>query len=197
MPFSAEARTTSGAWERVDITLLDAPKIELMNRELRCPDADCHAPLVVRHGAIIAAHFAHKPGAATPGCAFGVGGESQDHLTAKRVVIEMVRSNPRYAGATIEPERILRNGALKRVADVFVTFPDGRTEAHEAQLSRISVEEAQARTEDYQQQLGVDGVIWWLGKANRGDNNLELWATRTCGVFGRLDFILQSIFAPA
>lgn len=196
MPFSAEAQTPGGAWERVDITLMDAPKIELLGYKLRCPDEDCHAPLVIRHGAIVTAHFAHKPGATTPGCIFGGGGESHEHLTAKRTVIDLVRANPRYAGATIEPERILRAGALKRVADVYVVFPDGRAEAHEAQLARISVDEAQARTGDYQL-LGVDNVIWWFGKANRGDNNLELWATRTCGVFGRLDFILQSIFTPA
>lgn len=193
MPFSAEAKNGNGIWERVDITTLDAPKIELVNHELRCPDADCHAELVIRHGAIVAPHFAHRANQATRACIFaGNGGESQDHLTAKQTIIERLRNSRLYRGAMIEPERILRDGSLKRIADVYVEFPDGSTEVHEAQLAKTTIEECQQRTRDYHA-LGVGNVVWWFGRANRNDTILHQWAVSECSLVGTLDFTMQRI----
>lgn len=197
MPFSAEVRRSGGAWEPVDITTMDAPKIDLLGCELRCPDADCHAPLIVRHTINVAAHFAHKPDSATPGCVFAAsGGESEDHREAKRTLIAKLRASSIYAAATVEPERILRHGGVKRVADVCVTWPGGGLEVHEVQLSRITVQEAQARTNDYML-MGVDNVIWWFGRANSGDSNLEQWAYRSGGIVGQVDFHTERVIAIA
>ncbi len=196
MPFSAEVQQ-GGEWVRVDITVMNAPKLELMGKVLRCPDADCHAPFIVRQGAIIAPHFAHAAGAGATNCIFMAGGgESEEHRAAKNEIIAKLRHSPLYQGATIEPERILREGTLKRIADIYVTFADGGIEVHEAQLSRITVQETQARSNDYRS-LGVDNVIWWFGRANRDDTNLEQWALRDGGAVGRLEFSTERIVAIA
>jgi len=190
MPFSAEVRK-GGEWKRVDITLMDTPKVELLGYEVRCPDEDCHAPLIVKHGAVIAPHFAHKQ--VNPACIFsGGGGESQDHIAAKQAIINRLRNSRLYRGAAIDPERILRDGAVKRIADVFVTFPDGTTEVHEAQLSKTTVAETQERSDTYRA-LGVDTVIWWFGRANSGDTSLQQWALRDGGLVGTLDFTMQRV----
>jgi competence CoiA-like predicted nuclease len=176
---------------------MDAPKLELMGHDLRCPDEDCHAPFIVRHGTILAPHFAHVAGEATANCIFMAGGgESEEHRAAKNQIIAKLRSSPLYRGATIEPERILRSGALKRIADVYVVMADGTIEVHEAQLSRITVQETQARSDDYRL-LGASTVIWWFGRANNGDTNLQQWALRDGGGFGQIDFTTERVVAIA
>jgi competence CoiA-like predicted nuclease len=192
MPFSAEVRNGDGVWRRVDITTMAAPKLELADCEKRCPDTDCGCELIVKHGAITAPHFAHRRGGQTPGCAFAGGGETPEHLAAKRAILGRLRSNALYKGAHLEPERILRDGLLKRIADVYVEFPDGSIEVHEAQLSRTSTRECQQRTDDYET-LGVELVIWWFGGANRADTTLQQWARTSCGVVGTLDFSVQPV----
>lgn len=192
MPFSAEACNGDGVWRRVDITTMEAPKLELAGYELRCPDEDCHAALVIRHGEIIAPHFAHKPNQVARECVFAGTGESQEHLTAKQTILHKLRHNGRFAGAIIEPERILRDGEIKRIADVFVQFPDGSTQVHEAQLAKTTIEECRQRTQDYYA-LGVGSVYWWFGRANRNDTSLHNWAFTETGACGTLDFTMQRV----
>jgi len=193
MPFSAEVRNESGEWVRTDITTMEAPKVELNGCDLRCPDEDCHAPMIIRHGAVIAPHFAHKAGEVSHDCIFMAGGgESEDHRSAKKEIMTKLRNSPLYRGAQIEPERILRDGDIKRIADIYVTFLDGSIEVHEAQLSRIGVQETQARSNDYRT-LGVDNVIWWFGRANRDDANLQQWALRDGGAVGQLEFTTERV----
>jgi competence CoiA-like predicted nuclease len=183
MPFSAEARNGDATWRRVDITTIAMPKLELAGHELRCPDTDCGCELIIKHGAIMSPHFAHKPGAISSGCAFAGGGESLEHLNAKQAIMTTLRADRLYRAARIEPERILRDGELKRIADVYVEYPDGWIEVHEAQLSRTTIEECRVRTLDYLS-MGVGQVIWWFGRANSGDQGLRDWATYECGGCG-------------
>lgn len=193
MPFAAEARNGDDTWRKVDITTLTMPKIDLVGYDLRCPDEDCHAELVIKHGPVIAPHFAHKANASARNCVFaGGGGESQEHLTAKQEMISRLRRSPYYQDAHIEPERIMRAGAIKRIADVYVEFPDGSVEVHDAQLSKITIAELAERTNDYRN-LGATNVVWWFGRANRNDTTLQQWAIAESGLVGTLDFTMQRI----
>jgi competence CoiA-like predicted nuclease len=59
--------------------------------------------------------------------------------------------------------------ARGRVIDILVTWPMGWREAHEIQLSAITPQALEERTDDYLRS-GID-VIWWIGnRANTKEN---------------------------
>lgn len=180
MPFSAEVSNGDEVWRRVDITTMETPKLDLLDYRKRCPDEDCHAEMIVKHGPFVVAHFAHKADSVSSRCVFAAGGpESREHQIGKRELMGWLRIQPEYKASQIEPERILRIGATKRIADIYVTNPDGTVDVHEVQLAKTTIEECRQRTSDYKD-MGVSGVWWWFGGANRDDRNLFDWANREC-----------------
>ena len=90
-------------------------------------------------------------------------GESPQHAAGKeRIAQEVLRElGPKPEGyCTITFEKILFDveADVRRIADVYVSLPDG-DEVYEIQLSPIPIEEVHQRTKDYEK-LGL--VCWWI-----------------------------------
>mgnify|MGYP001952948993 CR=1 FL=1 len=67
---------------------------------------------------------------------------------------------------------------VKRIIDIAMIFPNGWIVAHEIQLSSITTENLENRTNDYRK-LGID-VFWWFGKSADKKANRE-WAIEKYG----------------
>jgi competence CoiA-like predicted nuclease len=82
MPLTAEARPKGSDDEHtlVDITEFDAPRIELSDHELRCPE--CKQPMHVYRSLIRITHFKHNPGS-NRDCALSTG-EGVEHVRQDR-----------------------------------------------------------------------------------------------------------------
>lgn len=84
------------------------------------------------------------------------------HLDAKRFFATWSRFFlGRYTSVVFEYEVPLPE--IRRVADLLLTFPMGTRLAYEIQLSAITTEELERRSDDYAR-AGID-VVWWLGKS--------------------------------
>ena len=98
-----------------------------------------------------------------------VGGESADHLEMKGFLAnELLKVAGPSAVATFEEVITIRppvNGqnGKRRIADLAIRYPSGFMEVHEVQLSGITKEEMQERTDDYAE-AGLP-VTWWVGKS--------------------------------
>jgi competence protein CoiA len=170
MPFIALDIQTN---KRVDITKIPDPRQVLKKEHMRCQL--CGSPLIIKAGLIKQAHFAHSVGPCSTEYQFHV--ESREHREAKLFLVTHLREEfEEYTMATFEYEVPLPE--IKRVADILVTFPMGWRVAHEVQLSAITIEEMQQRTEDYER-AGID-VIWWLGKSANTPGN-RAWCETTFG----------------
>lgn len=176
MPFVGKLITTG---ERVDITRLKCPKEELRAGEIACQS--CEQPLIIKHGFIIRAHFAHKAECDGP---LKSHPESPEHIAGKELVADCVkREFAEYSTARVEFEWPLPEVA--RIADVAFLFPSGWIVAHEVQLASITPQELKERTEDYLR-AGVD-VVWWLGKSADTQANRE-WCLSYFGYCVQFDF---------
>jgi len=154
MAFIARHKDTR---ERIDITRYARPRDELQAGRLICQF--CDQEMIIRHGMIVRAHFAHKVACTTPYVGHP---ESPEHRFGKMLVAEHLRQEvAEYSDARIEFEFPIPE--VRRIADILVIFPNGWRVAHEIQLASITVEYLQQRTEDYLR-AGID-VVWWLGKS--------------------------------
>ena len=103
-------------------------------------------------------HFYHKGENAE--CTFW-SGEGDDHKRAKYAIAADLES--KGCGAEIKIDCItLKDDEKQRKPDVLATYPNGAIEAHEVQLSPISVEVWQQRTDDLKL-LGCASVRWYFG----------------------------------
>lgn len=153
MPFIAKYKETG---ERFDITQTQNP-YKLTKGDYICPL--CEIPFYVRVSPRGRHHFVHKGEHCSAGYRFHP--ESPEHLEAKVFLATHLKEEfPEYVDATIEYEVVFPE-ILRRV-DLLVTFPTGWKQAHEIQLSPITTQELQERSEDYAR-LEID-VVWWLGK---------------------------------
>jgi competence CoiA-like predicted nuclease len=78
-----------------------------------------------------------------------------------------------------------------RVSDIAKISPDGKMiEAHEVQLTKITIEELQKRSDSYEMN-GVE-VVWWFGKGCQTED-VKLWAMRRFGYYSMpsFDFFTQ------
>jgi len=88
-------------------------------------------------------------------------GESPDHMRAKFAIAADLES--KGCGAEIKIDCItLKNEEKRRKPDVLAIYPNGALEAHEIQLSPISIEVWKKRTDD-QKSLGCGSVRWYFG----------------------------------
>jgi competence protein CoiA len=120
-----------------------------------CPK--CSAPVILKRGRIITAHFAHKPPVV---CSWGTG-ESGSHLDAKRAICDAVRAR----GLKADVEVIVPSLAGDRRADVLVTSPDGKRVAIEIQHTPLSFDVIEARTRAY---MAVDIAVIWVAMLPKG-----------------------------
>ncbi len=170
MPFVAEHKETGA---RIDVTHAENPRLEIDQEQCVCPL--CGGPFTLRAGLIRRPHFAHR--VAQCKSQYRTHPESAAHLEAKWFLKHHLREEfPEYMTATIEFEVKLE--PIWRIADLMVTFPSGWRQAHEIQLSSITTEELQERTNDYTA-MGID-VVWWLGHHADTEINRQ-WCIETFG----------------
>lgn len=182
MPFIALQQSTG---KRIDITTIEQPRAVLQAADMVCPV--CGHPMTIKAGMINRAHFAHKPGREDCPYAMYAAGETQEHREAKQLIRDLLAEwFSEYGIARPELEVYVPEvmHARNRIADVMFTFPSGWRVAHEAQLASITVEELQARSEDYES-AGID-VFWWLGR-DAGKPGPYEWSMNRYGFILKID----------
>lgn len=97
--------------------------------------------------------FSHYAGAG------GHSAESEAHQQGKAALVAWVQATLGPSGVTAVAERSTSD--RQRIADVMVTWPDGRQVALEVQYAALTVEAWQRRHDSYREQGVVD--VWLLG----------------------------------
>lgn len=123
---------------------------------LYCPN--CHGLVHVRGGPEkrIQLHFAHKRGE----CAWSTETESLRHSRGKQVLAEWLYQQFPQAEILLEKRLPVPN----RIADIFVTFPDGRRWAIEFQCAHLDIDEWHLRHRAYLR-AGIQDL--WIVGSNR------------------------------
>lgn len=187
MPFVARIKSSG---DRVCIEDYDRPKADLPAGDLVCQFEDCAHPMIVRGGSIVRPHFAHR--AASP-CqtSYESHPESAEHRAGKRAIATFLRGDLARRGYDMSRIRVefeVQIPEARRVADVLVTFPGGMREAHECQLSPISIADLDRRTTAYLAS-GID-PIWWLGIGFPADTRTNRdWLRIHCDDVPLLEFV--------
>jgi competence CoiA-like predicted nuclease len=126
-------------------------------RDYRC--GCCDEPVVLRRGAIVSAHFAHRPRSTCPWRK----GEGATHMQAKMELAEEFRRR----GAEVSVERVLAGLDGDRRADVFVESGRDRV-VLEIQHSDLPVRTIEARARFYAQhgitQIWITVLPRWVLK---------------------------------
>jgi hypothetical protein len=96
-------------------------------------------------------------------------GESEKHNAAKVAIAESLKVHG-LTNMSLDQRFLTSPEVTKRKPDVWVTYPNGATEAHEIQISAITSDVLAQRTHDLKQH-GVASVHWYLhGKAYSREN---------------------------
>lgn len=172
MPFVAINKNNN---TRVNIRRIKDPRFELKD-EYICEI--CKERMLIRGSDKVTYHFSHYPhNKETPVLCPDREKESPEHLLAKSHLADMlIEKFSTHVDVKVEEEYWLPE--IQRKADVLVTFPMGWRIAHEIQLSFISIDELEKRTNDYLS-AGID-VFWWFGHKADTDLNRR-WAIRNTG----------------
>lgn len=155
---------------------------------LACPL--CGLPVVTvreyfRDGDWVASHVRHKsqePCTTT----YRHHEQTPEHFAAKYHIGKTAAEEFGYEVAECKYEVYFKE--VNRQADVCITLVDGSRVIHEAQLSPISVDELEERTNDYQR-LGY-GIHWHFGKHADTELN-KRWAFQRLGACSILDFAVS------
>ncbi|WP_223877254.1 competence protein CoiA [Lactiplantibacillus pingfangensis] len=115
-----------------------------------CPG--CHAPVRLKHGTVMVAHFAHQ---ANEACDTFSEGETAEHLLGKQQLAAWFAA----AGYTVQIEARLPE--IHQRPDVLVRLGEGQPLALEFQCSPIALEQLTQRTQGYRDH-GYR-VLWLLG----------------------------------
>ena len=143
--------------EELNITKFKYPRIKIEKKRLVCKF--CNGSVSIRHGLVRAKHFYHLQPCT---CDFERHPQSAEHNLGKELVSNHVKEFwKEFSKVQVHYEYALPD--IKRIADIAMIFPSGWVVIHEIQLSSITNEQLQNRTNDYNS-LGAD-VIWWLGKS--------------------------------
>jgi competence CoiA-like predicted nuclease len=182
MALTAYARLKGSNEEHdvIDITRYSAPRLELVNYELCCPE--CRAPMHVYQSMLRTTHFRHNQGYGDRDCALATG-EGFEHIGAKIAVSNKLASMPMYRDARIVKEHWI--ASVSRRADICALCPGG-FDVHEIQLAKITVDSLESRTNDYIES-GATEIIWWFGGDAHTEANIQ-WAKRKLGGYGELNF---------
>ncbi len=171
---------------RINILDYDYPKKYFEKGDLFCQL--CGGEMVIKHGTIKIQHFAHMTSCSSD---FITEPESIEHLIAKELVSKAIKNEwEEYSNCTIALEQPIKD--LKRIIDIAMIFKTGWIVAHEIQLSHISIQQLDSRTQDYLNE-GID-VIWWFGKDANTPTNRN-WAIQKYGACYLLDYEQLQIHA--
>lgn len=177
MPLTAIAQFDS-AKRIIDITDYTNPKSQLAEVKFFCPE--CNHPMHIRVSLAVRPHFAHNPSEHERACSLA-SGESLEHQSAKIKIRDFLKSHDLYRDCKFQFEYLIADGI--RRADLMAIFPDGMMEAHEIQLSGISLANLAQRTRDYESRNIT--AFWWLGeRANKDD--IKSWLYSHYGQFGTI-----------
>lgn len=174
MPFKALNTDTN----ELVISLDFNSKLELLvkHNNVICPH--CKNKMHCRQRANYALHFVHNT--TSENCPSN--GESWLHLECKRLVyIELnsqIASFPENLKKLFKVDLEFRLDAVKRVIDVVLLFKNLPVEAHEIQLSPITISELEARTKDYHSQ-GI-ASYWYFGRKSLTEE-IQQWSKRKYG----------------
>jgi len=178
MGFVAKNKNTG---KHINIFDYKNPRKELIRSDLECHL--CGGELIIKAGLERVKHFSHKPDSPCS-CDYDRHPESYEHLFFKKLLAEKLGSEfQEYLGIPPRLEYPIRE--VKRVADIVFEFPNGWLIAHEIQLSSITIEDLEDRTNDYRN-AGVD-VVWWLGKSANTRTNRQ-WVIENFGECCSLDW---------
>lgn len=177
MPLTAIAHMEGGN-KLIDITDYNNPKSQLALVKLSCQE--CGHPMHIRVSFAVRAHFAHNPSEHERSCSLA-SGESAEHRAAKIKIRDFLKSHDLYKNCRFQFEYTIADNV--RRADLVAIFPDGLIEAHEIQLSGISLSTLVQRTQDYERRNIA--AFWWLGeRANKDD--IKSWLYSHYGQFGTI-----------
>jgi len=170
MPFIAIDKNTG---KPIDILEISNPHLTLKKSEFICQL--CGEAMFLKAGPILRPHFSHFADCKSD---YKTGhSETANHLFAKMELKRILRAQ--FSNLeNIEIEYEVPIPEIKRVADVLVTFPMGWRMAHEIQLSSITLEDLEERTNDYFRG-GID-VYWWLGESADIPSN-RMWCVKKFG----------------
>ena len=173
MPFVAINKNDNS---RVNIRRIKDPRFELKAGEYICEI--CKEPMFIRGSEKVTYHFAHYPrDPKGPVQCSDREKETPEHLLAKGHLADvLIQKLSTHVDVKVEEEFWLSE--IQRKADVLVIFPMGWRIAHEIQLSPISIDELEKRTNDYLS-AGID-VVWWFGNKADTETNRR-WAIRNTG----------------
>lgn len=149
---------------------------------LICPNPDCGAALMVRNGAVITPHFAHK--AHQCRTQYGHHPESAAHQNGKIMIAKLIASRFAEYIDMVRIEYEVPIPQVKRIADIAVLLKNGILQVHEIQLASITTSELERRTRAYESG-GID-VQWWFGGKAKTSTN-EAWALERFQQFYTLD----------
>ncbi len=140
---------------RVLVATLNGTRIEAAEAERGpeyfCPN--CRGVVTLKKGKLVTHHFAHKP----PTDCSWASGETQRHLTAKKMLRDGLRARGLRAEVEVE---ILSTGGDRR-ADVVAWSSDGKTQiAFEIQHQPILFDAIEARTKAY---IAAGVPVIWIG----------------------------------
>lgn len=143
------------------------PKEALRDRDMACPL--CDREMRVAQGMLKKPYFFHLT---TCHHDWEIHPESEVHIELKRYIAQTLpRMVDEYSGASYQIEVPIEG--CKRIADVLFTLRDGRRIVHEIQLSPITIDVLNARTDDYQS-VGLE-VYWWFG-LNANNESSTSWS---------------------
>lgn len=169
MAFVAQNKTNK---ERIDITKFANPREDLGGLEFEC--RFCKIQMFIRKSPKGRFHFFHKHSCTSD---YYSHPETPEHLSGKSFVAEYIFPKlVEYSNFNPIFEEPLHE--VKRIADIICKVPIGWWVAHEIQLSPITVEKLEERTQDYLK-AGVD-LIWWFGKSADTRQNRE-WSVNKFG----------------
>jgi competence protein CoiA len=155
------------------------PRQQLNKKDLVCHL--CEGELIIKAGLIKMHHFAHKSDCT---CDYERHPESYEHLYFKKLLSENIgKEFTEYMG--VKPILEYPIHEVRRIADIVFEFASGWLVAHEVQLSAITTETLENRTNDYRN-AGVD-VTWWLGKSANTEQNRK-WCIEKFGECFTLDW---------
>ncbi|WP_052055310.1 competence protein CoiA family protein [Myxosarcina sp. GI1] len=174
MPFKA----LDAATKQKIISFNYSSKLELIAKHQNIVCIYCGAAMHCRERVGYLLHFVHNaPPQKCPSA-----GESWVHLECKKIIYDLLTKR------LSELSKELRNNyrvdiecpvkAIGRIIDVALLYRDVPVEAHEAQISPITVKELESRNQDYQS-LGI-APYWYFGRKSLNPE-IKKWCERTAG----------------
>lgn len=172
MPFVAEQISTSKRICTLDFNHHTEIRKHYQKGDMRCPH--CHGEVHLVFAQSKRLFWRHNR--ISPTCPTG-GRETAMHLITKQALVARIARDYRSEGLSFEIEhRFPDIGQNGRIADVAVFHENGDVTAYEIQISPISVDDLQQRTEDYKNQ-GIE-VVWIFSEKALKVPSVLLWSVQ-------------------